>query len=58
MSNFGLPNQVLSDMGTQYTSEVVDQLVLMMGVEKLDTLPGSHEENSTVEREVKKSVNT
>ena len=53
MSNFGLPSQVLSDMGTQYTSEIVDQLVLMMGVEKLDTLPGSHEENSIVERRSK-----
>jgi hypothetical protein len=52
-ANFGLPNQILTDMGTQYINEIIDQLVFMMGVDKLDTLPGNHEENSIVERKNK-----
>jgi len=37
-------------MGTQYVNSVIDELTEMMGVEKLDTMPGIHEENSIVER--------
>jgi hypothetical protein len=49
-ANFGLPYQILSDMGSQYINEIIDQLIFMMGVEKLDTMPGIKEENSIVER--------
>jgi hypothetical protein len=47
---FGVPSQLLSDMGTQYINEIIDQLTFMMGIQKLDTMPGIHEENSIVER--------
>ena len=47
---FGVMAQLLSDMGTQYVNSVIDELTEMMGVEKLDTMPGIHEENSIVER--------
>jgi hypothetical protein len=46
---FGLMSQLLSDMGPQYVNQIIDELVFYTGVEKLDTLPGIHEENGIVE---------
>ena len=46
---FGVMNQLLSDMGTQYVNQIIDEMMFYMGVEKLDTLPGIHEENGIVE---------
>jgi len=43
-------------MGTQYVNELIDDLQRFMGVEKIDTLPGIHEENSIVERRNKEVV--
>jgi len=56
IANFGVPSQLLSDMGTQYVNDIIDQLLYLMGVEKLDTLPGIHEENSIAERRIKEVV--
>jgi hypothetical protein len=50
IGNYGVPCQLLSDMGTQFINDTIDQLLHYMGVEKLDTFPGIHEENSIVER--------
>jgi len=47
---FGLMSQLLSDMGTQYVNKIIDELIHFTGVEKLDTMPGIHEQNSIVER--------
>jgi hypothetical protein len=50
MAYFGTMNQILSDMGTQYVNQILDELVKFTGVNKLDTMPGIHEENGIVER--------
>jgi len=47
---FGVMGQLLSDMGSQFVNKTIDELIELMGVEKLDTMPGVHEENSIVER--------
>ena len=53
---FGTPQQLLSDMGSQYITQIIDELLLHVGTEKLDTMPGIHEENSIVERRNKELV--
>ena len=53
---FGTPQQLLSDMGSQYITQIIDELLKYVGTEKLDTMPGIHEENSIVERRNKEVV--
>jgi hypothetical protein len=50
---FGTPLQILSDAGTQFLNELVDELLVILGPEKIEGLPGSKEENSIVERSIK-----
>jgi hypothetical protein len=50
IAEYGEPNQLLSDMGSQYVNQTINELVKFTDVEKLDTMPGIHEENSIVER--------
>ncbi len=38
---FGTPLQILSDAGTQFLNELVDELLKIMGPEKIEGLPGS-----------------
>jgi len=47
---FGVMGQLLSDMGSQFVNKMIDELIELLGVEKLDTMPGVHEENSIVKR--------
>ena len=53
---FGTPQQLLSDMGSQYITQIIDEITNYIGTEKLDTMPGIHEENSIVERRNKEAV--
>jgi hypothetical protein len=48
--------QLLSDMGTQYVNKTLDVILKFLDIEKIDTLPGIHEENSIVERRNKECV--
>ena len=50
ISRFGTPSQILSDNGTQYHNEMINQLCLLTGTQQLLTMPYSKEENSMVER--------
>jgi hypothetical protein len=47
---FPTPQQLLSDNGPQYAARLVKELVSMIGSQQLTIHPGSHEENSLVER--------
>jgi hypothetical protein len=47
---FPVPEQILSDNGSQYVNKVVKELVGMMGSEHITIHPGSHQENSIAER--------
>jgi transposase InsO family protein len=50
---FGAPAELLSDMGTQFINHVIDDLLKLLLVNKLDILAGVHEQNSIVERRIK-----
>ena len=47
---FGQPHQIVSDNGTQYCCEIIDELLAIWGVEHLRTVAHSHEQNGIVER--------
>ncbi len=47
---YGTPHQIFSDRGSQFINEVVEILMILMGVEKIEGTPYSKEENSIVER--------
>jgi hypothetical protein len=46
----------MTDNGTQYANLVWEQLTLLMGSEKLESFPYSHQENSMVERANKEVI--
>ena len=50
IGRFGVPLQIMTDGGTQFVNELWDQLAILMGTEKLESFPYSHEENGLVER--------
>ena len=50
VGRFGVPLQIMTDGGTQFANELWDQLSILMGTEKLESFPYSHEENGLVER--------
>jgi hypothetical protein len=52
---FGAPAELLSDMGTQFINHVIDDLLKLLLVKKLDILAGVHEQNSIVERRIKEA---
>ena len=50
IGRYGIPGEILTDNGTQYTAEIITQLCDLIRVEHLTILPYSHEENAVVER--------
>ena len=44
------PHEIQSDMGTQFINDIIDGLLKLLGVQKLDILAGIHELNGIVER--------
>jgi hypothetical protein len=49
VGRFGTPSQIMSDGGTQFTNELWQELSLLMGSEKLESFPYSHQENGLIE---------
>jgi hypothetical protein len=47
---YGQPHQLVSDNGTQFANEVVSEIIKLIGIEHVFTVPYSHEENAIVER--------
>jgi hypothetical protein len=56
VGRFGVPAQIMTDNGTQYANTLWEQLALLMGSEKLESFPYSHQENSIVERANKEVI--
>ena len=56
VGRFGVPAQIMTDNGTQYANLLWEQLTLLMGSEKLESFPYSHQENSIVERANKEVI--
>ena len=50
IKTFGQPHELLSDNGGQYASEIVAELILLIGNEHCRIVAHSHEENAIVER--------
>ena len=50
IKTFGQPSQLLSDNGTQYANQVVEELCAILGTEHICTVAYSHQENAIVER--------
>ena len=50
VGRYGTPLQILSDGGTQFRNDLWDELSLLIGSDKLESFPNSHEENGLVER--------
>jgi hypothetical protein len=50
ISNFSAPCYILSDNGSQFVNQIIDELVTLVGSEHQLTLAYSHEENGIVER--------
>jgi hypothetical protein len=56
VGRFGTPDQLMTDGGGQFVNQLWEQLTLLMGSEKLESFPSSHEENSLVERANKEVI--
>ena len=50
VGRFGLPLQIMTDGGTQFTNDLWNELSQLIGSEKLESFPHSHEENGLIER--------
>lgn len=49
-SRFGCPKEILSDNGTQFVNDLIDEFLVIIGSEHLLTIPYSKQENGMVER--------
>ncbi len=50
VGRFGCPKEIISDNGTQFVNEIIDNFIKLFGAHHLLTLPNSKEENAIVER--------
>ena len=50
ISNYSAPCEILSDRGSQFVNEVIDDTLTLVGTTRLLSLAYSHEENGLVER--------
>jgi hypothetical protein len=50
ISHYGIPGELLTDNGKQYTADVIEQLCELLQLDHLTIMPYSHQENAIVER--------
>ena len=46
---FGCPSQIVSDRGTNFTADVIQELMVLVGINHVLTLAASKQENAAVE---------
>jgi hypothetical protein len=56
MGIFGVPEQLVSDNGTNFANQVVAEVAKVAGFEQIFITPDSHQENSLEERNHKESI--
>ena len=56
VGRFGVPLQIMTDGGTQFANELWTELSILLGSEKLESFPYSHEENGLIERSNKEAM--
>jgi transposase InsO family protein len=52
---FGCPSQIVSDRGTHFTAEIIQELMVLVGINHVLTLAASKQENAAVENANKRS---
>ena len=52
---FGCPSQIVSDRGTHFTAEIIQELMVLVGTNHVLTLAASKQENAAVENANKRS---
>jgi transposase InsO family protein len=50
IGTFGCPDEISSDQGRQFVNTTVEQLFLLCDIQKITSIPYSHEQNGIVER--------
>jgi transposase InsO family protein len=50
IGHYGIPGELLTDNGKQYTADVIEQLCELLQLDHLTIMPYSHQENAIVER--------
>ena len=50
VGTFGSPSQIISDNGSQYVNQLIDEFMKVIGTEHVLTMAYSKEENAIVER--------
>jgi len=50
LGRFGCPDQIVSDKGSQFVNETIDEMCKLIGIDKVVTIAYSKEENTMVER--------
>ncbi len=50
IGRYGCPEELLSDGGTQFANETIEEFALLMGTDQFITTPNSKEENAIAER--------
>ena len=55
IASYGVPDEIQSDGGPQFYSEMIKELFRITGIEKLKSAPYSHEENGIAERAIKQT---
>jgi hypothetical protein len=56
MGIFGVPLELLSENGTQFVNDLIEEFSSLAGMEHIVTTPYSHQENSLVERTHRESL--
>jgi hypothetical protein len=52
---FGCPSQIVSDRGTHFTADIIQELMVLVGTNHVLTLAASKQENAAVENANKRS---
>jgi len=50
IGHYGIPGELLTDNGKQYTADIIEQLCELLQLDHLTIMPYSHQENAIVER--------
>ena len=53
VGRYGAPSELLSDQGTNFANEIIQELCRIIGTDKTFTMTSSKEENGIVERSIK-----
>lgn len=53
IGRYGVPRELISDKGTQFANDIIEELCRMVGTKQIFTMTASKEENGIVERSIR-----